>query len=54
MIEFGVIVPTKVESIALQNVASIASLLLTTDAIVCEIPEKKEKSPGMPPGGDMY
>jgi chaperonin GroEL len=54
MIEFGVIVPTKVERIALQNGASIASLLLTTDAIVSEIPEKKEKPPGMPPGGDMY
>ncbi len=54
MIEFGVIVPTKVERIALQNGASIASLLLTTDAIVSEIPEKKERTPGMPPGGDMY
>jgi len=54
MIDFGVIVPTKVERIALQNGASIASLLLTTDAIVSEIPEKKEKTPGMPPGGDMY
>ncbi len=54
MVDFGVIVPTKVERIALQNGASIASLLLTTDAIVSEIPEKKEKPPGMPPGGDMY
>ena len=54
MIEFGVIVPTKVERIALQNGASIASLLLTTDAIVSEIPEKKEAPPGMPPGGGMY
>jgi len=53
MIEFGVIVPTKVERIALQNGASIASLLLTTDAIVSEIPEKKE-APAMPPGGGMY
>jgi chaperonin GroEL len=53
MVEFGVIVPTKVERVALQNGASIASLLLTTDAIVCEIPEKKE-SPAMPPGGGMY
>ncbi len=53
MIEFGVIVPTKVERIALQNGASIASLLLTTDAVVSEIPEKKE-SPAMPPGGGMY
>ena len=53
MVEFGVIVPTKVERIALQNGASIASLLLTTDAIVSEIPEKKER-PAMPPGGGMY
>jgi len=53
MIKFGVIVPTKVERIALQNGASIASLLLTTDAIVSEIPEKKE-TPPMPPGGGMY
>ncbi len=54
MVSFGVIVPTKVERIALQNGASIASLLLTTDAIVSEIPEKKEKMPAMPPGGGMY
>ena len=50
MIKAGVIVPTKVERVALQNGASIASLLLTTDAIVSEIPEKKE-APPMPPGG---
>jgi chaperonin GroEL len=50
MVEFGVIVPTKVERIALQNGASIASLLLTTDAIVSEIPEKKE-TPASPHGG---
>jgi len=55
MVKFGVIVPTKVERTALQNGASIASLLLTTDAIVSEIPEKKEKMPaGGPPGGGMY
>jgi len=53
MIKFGVIVPTKVERIALQNGASIASLLLTTDAVVAEIPEKRE-TPPMPPGGGMY
>ncbi len=53
MVKFGVIVPTKVERIALQNGASIASLLLTTDAIVSEIPEKKETPPA-PPGGGMY
>ena len=55
MIEFGVIVPTKVERAALQNGASIASLLLTTDAIVSEIAEKKEHAaPAMPQGGGMY
>jgi len=54
MVKFGVIVPTKVERAALQNGASIASLLLTTDAIVSEIPEKKG-APAMPPGGGgMY
>lgn len=54
MIKSGVIVPTKVERTALQNGASIASLLLTTDAVVSEIPEKKDK-PVMPPGGGgMY
>jgi chaperonin GroEL len=52
MVKFGVIVPTKVERTALQNGASIASLLLTTDAMVSEIPEKKE-APAMPPGGGM-
>lgn len=51
MIAAGVIVPTKVERTALQNGASIASLLLTTDAIVSEIPEKKPAMPAMPGGG---
>jgi len=50
MIKMGVLVPTKVERVALQNAASIASLLLTTDAVVSEIKEeKKEKSPGGSP-----
>ncbi|GMV97256.1 MAG: chaperonin GroEL [Phycisphaerae bacterium] len=48
MIKMGVLVPTKVERVALQNAASIASLLLTTDAVVSEI---KEKKPATPPGG---
>jgi chaperonin GroEL len=48
----GVIDPTKVVRTALQNAASIASLLLTTEALVSEIPEKEEKTP-MPPGGGM-
>lgn len=51
MIKMGVLVPTKVERVALQNAASIASLLLTTDAVVSEIKEeKKEKGPAGPPG----
>jgi len=51
----GVIDPTKVVRTALQNAASIASLLLTTEALVSEIPEKEEKhAPTGPPGGGMY
>ena len=48
LVQMGVIVPTKVERVALQNAASIAGLLLTTDAAVVEIKEKKAK---MPAGG---
>ena len=55
LVEAGIIDPTKVVRTALQNAASIASLLLTTEALVTEIPEKKdEKAPsggGMPHGG---
>jgi len=50
LIESGVIDPTKVVRFAIQNAASIASLLLTTEAIVAELPEKKKDMP-MPPGG---
>jgi chaperonin GroEL len=50
LVEAGVIDPTKVARTALQNAASIASLMLTTEALVSEIPEKEEKHP-MPPGG---
>ena len=46
----GVIDPTKVTRTALQNAASIASLMLTTEAMVAEIPEKKA-APAGPPGG---
>ena len=55
LVKAGVIVPTKVERCALQNAASVAGLLLTTDAVVSEIPEKKKSA--MPSGGgmeDMY
>jgi len=56
MIKEGIIDPTKVTRIALQNAASIAGLMLTTEALVTDIPEK-EKMPPMPPHGggmDMY
>ena len=55
LVKAGVIVPTKVERAALQNAASIAGLLLTTDALVAEIPEKKKAPAGAGMGGeDMY
>ena len=50
MFEAGVIDPTKVTRTALQNAASVASLLLTTEALITEIPEKK-KAPAGPGGG---
>ena len=50
LIKDGVLDPTKVTRSALQNAASISGLLLTTEAIVTEMPEK-EKAPAMPPGG---
>ena len=50
LIKSGVIDPTKVTRTALQNAASIAALLLTTEALVSEIKEE-EKAPAMPPGG---
>jgi len=53
LVEAGVIDPTKVVRSALQNAASIASLLLTTEAIICEIPEKSDGSPQGMPGGGM-
>ena len=50
LVKAGVVDPTKVTRTALQNAASISGLLLTTEALVTEIPEK-EKTPPMPPGG---
>jgi len=49
--EAGVIDPAKVVRSTIQNAASVATLILTTDALVTEIPEEKEKGGGMPPGG---
>jgi len=54
LIESGIIDPTKVSRTALQNAASVASLLLTTEAMIAEIPKKEEPmGGGMPPGGGM-
>jgi chaperonin GroEL len=61
MIKAGITDPTKVVRLALQNASSVASLMLTTEALVAEKPEKKSPYPPMPPGGggmggmgDMY
>jgi chaperonin GroEL len=49
----GIIDPTKVVRAAIQNAASVAGLLITTEAMVAEIPQKKGQGGGMPPGGGM-
>jgi len=54
MYKAGVIDPTKVVRVALQNASSIAGLMITTEALVAEIPEKEPPMPAHPPGGDMY
>lgn len=57
LVKAGVIDPTKVTRVALENAASVASMLLTTEAVICEKPEKEKPAPMMPPGGgygDMY
>ena len=53
LVKAGVIDPAKVVRNALQNASSIASLLLTTEALVSEIPEEKKDGPAMPHGGGM-
>ena len=56
LVKAGVIDPTKVTRLALQNAGSVASLMLTTEALISEIPEDEKKSPAppMPGGGGMY
>jgi len=54
LIKAGIIDPTKVVRLALQNASSVASLMITTQAMVAEKPEKKAPMPPMPPGGGMY
>ena len=51
MIDAGVIDPTKVTRSALQNASSIAALLLTTEVLIVDKPEKEDRMPSMPPGG---
>ncbi len=51
MFEFGIVDPTKVARAAVQNAASIASLLLTTEAVICDIPSDTPDMPPMPAGG---
>ena len=53
LMKSGIVDPTKVARFALQNAASVAGLLLTTEAMVAEKPQKKKAMPAMPPGG-MY
>ena len=54
LLKSGVVDPAKVVRSALQNAASISSLMLTTEVLVTDLPEKKEKAPAMPNPGDMY
>ncbi len=51
LIKAGIIDPTKVTRYALQNAASVAALLLTTEAMVAELPKEEPAAPAMPPGG---
>ena len=51
LVKGGVIDPTKVVRFALQNASSIAGLLLTTEALVTELPEKEKAPPPSPHGG---
>jgi chaperonin GroEL len=54
MVRAGIIDPTKVERVALQHAASIASLLLTTEALITDSPEEKNAMPAMPHGGGDF
>jgi len=55
MVKAGILDPTKVVRIALQNAASIAGLMLTTEGLITELPEEdKKQAYPTPPGGDMY
>jgi chaperonin GroEL len=51
LVKKGIIDPTKVVRVAIQNAASVAALLITTEAMVAEVPKKNQGGGGMPPGG---
>jgi chaperonin GroEL len=53
MLKAGVIDPLKVVRGALENAASIAAMILTTECLVTDVPEKEKPAPMMPPGGGM-
>jgi chaperonin GroEL len=54
VVKAGIIDPTKVARSALLNAASVASLMLTSDALVADIPKEEKAGPVMPPGGNRY
>ena len=51
MLSAGIIDPAKVTRAAVQNAASVAMMVLTTEALITDLPEEKKETPGMPPGG---
>jgi chaperonin GroEL len=53
IVKAGIIDPTKVVRVALQDAASVASLLITTEAMIAEKPKDKPAMPAMPGGGGM-
>jgi chaperonin GroEL len=53
LISKGIIDPTKVVRVAIQNASSVAALLITTEAMVAEVPKKNTGAGGMPQGGGM-
>jgi len=54
MVEIGITDPAKVTKGALSNAASIAAMILSTEALIADIPEEAPPAPAMPPGGGMY
>jgi len=54
MVKSGIIDPAKVTKGALSNAASIAAMVLSTEALITDIPEEAPSAPAMPPGGGMY